>query len=420
MCPHPVNPTYRISHDGSTLGPPFAHIDLMASSLYDLFLHNSSVSYSDVRVYQYSDVSYPPSAFKVRYDNGLIVYQDDTTIRLQVLFPYLASLDVQLRSRQVTARTSIEHPNQRKQPLQARVEQQRLTRDSMLARAPVQTRPPSKASISSVDFSPIPIAAELVRPPNSRVPLPKPQEPCANIEPCTETPVSNPEHESECEEINWTIHKAGSAAATKKTINDKLKVYTSDRHSYFQIKKDIDEDNFDEVHIHPAFAIKYSIFKVLVARGEIVQDEPNIEHEYSIFADLYEDCMDDSSEDEGPTPVSNVYVPHNYFYLSSQEKEELAARYSMTPKQFEDSHVNRAVDDDEIETHMRSLTKPMVMPTDSIPARNQAKTDAESESETDSDGNSTCSDTDSDSDSSTDTDYDLTDAELALTHGYKK
>ena len=403
MCPLPVNPTYRISHDGSTLGPPFAHIDLMASSLYDLLLQNMSVPYSEVRVYQYNATGLAPSAFKVRYDGCLIIHQDDTVIRLQVLFPYLAVFDAQLRSRQTTAPT--DRSEQRKQQLQTREEQQQHTRNSMLARAQTQTRAMTMAPVSAIDYSPITTPAVSA----SRVPKSNAQ--CTEI---TDTP------DTECEEINWTIHKAGSAAASKKTQADKLKVYASDRNSYFQIKKDIDEDSFDEKHIHPAFAIKYSIFKVLVARGEVMELEPNIEHEYSIFADLYDDCMDDSSEEDEQAPVSNVYVPHNYFYLTPKEKEELAQRYDMTPKQFEDSHVNRAVDDDEIETHIRGLTKPVVAD-EGMSVRNQAKNDTDSEgtcSESDS-GTETGSDSDSDSNSSTDTDYDLSDAELALKHGYK-
>lgn len=131
--------------------------------------------------------------------------------------------------------------------------------------------------------------------------------------------------------------------------NEKLKIFESDKRSYIQIKKDIQNGLLLSSSINPYFMLKYEIFKVLEKRNCLdVNSNDNIYEEYDIFRSLYEECDETDADSCEEQPVK-VYIPHNYQYMSTDKKEEYANKYKMTRHQFEDKYINGIVDDDIIE-----------------------------------------------------------------------
>jgi hypothetical protein len=119
--------------------------------------------------------------------------------------------------------------------------------------------------------------------------------------------------------------------------------YESDKHSYSLIKNDIEKGLIKEEEIHPDFTVKYQIFKILELKGMVdLNSNNNIIEEYKKFDDIYqitllEDVYSTISEED---KINDIYIPHNYHYLTDDEKEEYAKKYQMTKQQLEDRYLS--------------------------------------------------------------------------------
>lgn len=117
-------------------------------------------------------------------------------------------------------------------------------------------------------------------------------------------------------------------------IGNELKVFESDKRSYVLIKRDVEEGKIIEDEINPFFVPKYQIFKVLESRGAInFSDNCKLEEEYRLFRTLYDVCKEDESNSREWRMVP--YVPHNFQYLSEQEKKSYVEKFQMTLEEFE-------------------------------------------------------------------------------------
>nr|AEX63044.1 hypothetical protein mv_R842 [Moumouvirus Monve] len=124
----------------------------------------------------------------------------------------------------------------------------------------------------------------------------------------------------------------------EKEDNKDLVLFKSDKNSYKLIKNDIEKGILDNKDINAFFADKFIIFKLLESRGCLnLDNNDDIKTEYELFRDLYEPEENIISEKE------NIYVPHNYHYISEQEKINHAKKYNMTLNEFEEKYVNNSI-----------------------------------------------------------------------------
>ncbi|MEM0354233.1 MAG: hypothetical protein QXW79_01490 [Thermoplasmata archaeon] len=116
-------------------------------------------------------------------------------------------------------------------------------------------------------------------------------------------------------------------------IRDELKVFESDKRSYVLIKKDVEEGKITEDEINLFFVPKYQIFRILESRGVInFLNNNKLDEEYRHFKVLYDACKDDESNSREQKVVP--YIPHNFQYLSEQEKKSYVEKYHMTMEEF--------------------------------------------------------------------------------------
>ena len=135
----------------------------------------------------------------------------------------------------------------------------------------------------------------------------------------------------------------------KNRNSERFRIFVSDKKVYQSIKKDIQEGKISLDEINPFFVEKFQIFKILESRNVINFDsDNNINSEYEIFIDLYNACNDDINTDK-KIDAQQIYIPHNYHFMTLEKKKEYARKYNMTVKQFEDRYINGTIDDDIIE-----------------------------------------------------------------------
>ncbi|AVL94629.1 hypothetical protein ma243 [Moumouvirus australiensis] len=133
---------------------------------------------------------------------------------------------------------------------------------------------------------------------------------------------------------NSTVNKENSVIEDNKD----LILFKSDKNSYKLIKNDIDKGILDSKDINMFFADKFTVFKLLETRNCLdLENNDNIKTEYELFKELYEPEENIISEEE------NIYVPYNYHYISEQEKKNHAKKYGMSVEEFENKYVNNSV-----------------------------------------------------------------------------
>ena len=95
---------------------------------------------------------------------------------------------------------------------------------------------------------------------------------------------------------------------------EKRRVYEADKRAYFMMVNDIKEGKITEDKISPLFKNKYPIYKFMDDKGLLDEDD-EYETFLRLFNELYppEDDSESSNED---------WIPHNYHYLTPEEKEK--------------------------------------------------------------------------------------------------
>lgn len=185
-----------------------------------------------------------------------------------------------------------------------------------------------------------------------------------------------------------------------------INIFITDKKMYPLVKADIAIGKMKQELIHPNYIMKYQILKILEDRSVInFNTDTNIQEEFTLFSDLYDSCMEDIIDKKtADSPGLNVYVPHNYEYLSEHEKNECAKKYNMNRIEFESKHVAKnSADDMIIDMQIRNEKNNDVAENilNNIQKISDYKSKIESifESDTESD-----SDTDSDSESTSESD----------------
>jgi len=206
--------------------------------------------------------------------------------------------------------------------------------------------------------------------------------------------------------------------------NEKFNTFESDKKSYLQLKKDIENGLIKSTEIHPYFILRYHIFKVLELRGAInFTNSDHILTEYNLFTDLYEAYEEDNDQDTRsaslatdtidttntepcvrckPAKSIKPYIPHNYKYMTDSNKEAYAKKYKMSRREFEDKYASSIFADDlglaqSMSSNEKSKTEPKIEP------KTESKPDLISESRPES---VLGSDSEADDDSDNETDQD--------------
>lgn len=132
--------------------------------------------------------------------------------------------------------------------------------------------------------------------------------------------------------INEAISDTEIDMEINNTLNipyDNINIFENDKKSYLKIKNDIESGHLELDQIHPHFSLKYQIFKILELRNDInFNCDDHIKDEFAVFSKIYEASKDDIEQENKP------YVPHNYNYLTTEQKEEYATKYNSTKEQL--------------------------------------------------------------------------------------
>jgi len=116
----------------------------------------------------------------------------------------------------------------------------------------------------------------------------------------------------------------------KNTTSEELLLFKNNKRIYYDIKKDILENKLAENALHDSFIIEYQIFKIMETKNCF---NGNIESEFSEYQKLKDICDDE-------TPPVEVFVPHNYHFMTLDEKQKHVDKYNLTIHEFEKSYVH--------------------------------------------------------------------------------
>ena len=337
-----TNNYFKIAYGHSTDHFHICHdLNDLFIQLYVNLFRTRNLSTEDITIYNYY-MDCPITCFNVRYQNGLVIFNEENYIKASTIYPELSALDV-MASKFLENNTTVSKPTLSK-PTICKVPSKAMTGELNL---PVSGQCKSK-NLGSSYLENARIAKEMMQK-KSKV---------AKSSDTVRT------DGAEVEDVSDGVTKE-LVFKRNETNNEKFKIFESDKRSYIQMKRDIDEGWLDKEHLNPAFVMKYQIFKILEARNSIdTASDQNISQEYEFFSSLYNECQvddQDCAKDGCPLeqPVKNkVYVPYNYHYMTNDKKEEYAKKYKLTRQQFEDMYLNSPVNDDVIENHIMSRSEP--------------------------------------------------------------
>lgn len=118
------------------------------------------------------------------------------------------------------------------------------------------------------------------------------------------------------------------------TVNKRRCEYIDDKRCYLQIKKDIANGRIRPFEIHPVFMFKYEIFKILENREAInIENNDNVDVECAKFAEFMDFCHNEEQE-EKPKDKKQSFVPHNFFYLTKEQKQDIASKHNMSLEEY--------------------------------------------------------------------------------------
>lgn len=297
--------------------------------LYNILFGSNEINLIDIQIVCYY-MGIPVINFNLGNDNGLILYNDDNYIRICALFPEYNVIDTAY-TKFITSRIR-KYPsisdNTNKFQRAAPIDNNNNNIKTYKYTAPINNIKTSKHTVPVNNNKKYMFDRKNTdRNCNTRNSI---------------NSKKNVKNGSKLEDIN--------NLSTDDNINydfsEQIKIFESDKRSYFLIKKDLDDDVLKRDQIHPDFVLKYLIFKVLELREAInFASNSNIDNEFEIFSNLYEEYQKDNEVDE---PPHKVYIPHNYNYMTPDEKDKYAHKYNMTRQQFENKYINIIVEDDDI------------------------------------------------------------------------
>jgi hypothetical protein len=159
-------------------------------------------------------------------------------------------------------------------------------------------------------------------------------------------PISNPKVSNKPNDFSPfdDILKLSGPVESKQTkqirpIESKIPVVKTDTIETYKTNKKIYKDiknKLDETDVHPIFLVNYQIFKIMEAKKIIsFEDDSNVDNEfieYEQINDVVDQLLDEDVE-------SIVYVPHNYHFMTQEEKKAHVDKYNISLEKFEKEYV---------------------------------------------------------------------------------
>lgn len=268
------------------------------------------------------------SVFNVCYKNGLVLWNSDNHIKVASIYPEYVAMDLTLEKHFKNTNTSGSLPNQYSSlsgdnTVSKKISYKPVRHCKLLERG-------SQVVTNNQNNKPlIDKKVKITRPPD-----------CVN--------------NNNAKNISFI------------TSNDNLRIFDSDKRAYIKIKKDIDNNIISSSDINPCFSLKYHIFRILDGRKSIdFNSNDNIQQEFDLFQVIYDNCNndddcddigndEDNNTDNNRKPDKKVYIPHNYHFMTRDKKEQYAATYRMTLKDFEDKYINGTIQNDIIDNHINN------------------------------------------------------------------
>lgn len=323
-------------------------IDAIFDSYNLLIRMKYNLQYMRITILHYN---IPVTIFKIGYNNGLILYNEDNFIKACSIAPSFATIDMTLCK--VMNNKEVCMNNLPLQKLLQTTDHHNNVSDLNMApqKETICQKNITNAKDNNTNIASINEKSKLRH--NTFIENAKiAQQQVPNVK--INKPIKNKKFDEEFENKKEKERKERIEANRN---NENLKVFVSDKKSYVLIKKDLEDGNLKRENMNPYFVVKYQIFKILDSRKSIdFTNDNNIKDEYTLYTTLLEACNDDNSNEDcsliNPKPIAKVYIPHNYQYMTQDKKEEYAKKYKMSLKQFEDKYINCMADDDIIENHI--------------------------------------------------------------------
>lgn len=283
------------------------------------------------------------TTFNLAYCNGLILYNEIDTIRASSLYPEGRILDSVIEKKLSVGFTPI--ANKKFDP---------IIFGNKITTQPVPYRKPNICTVPQQSRKPIPSASDPVMYGNKFNELFAANDNQSGIIYNTEESQSD----SDSEELAPPLEKNrphDEEFETKREINrlnriestrsaEKMKIFIDDKKTFQRIKSDIDSGKLHPDRIHPIFAAKYEVFELLDSREAIdFTTNDNLDAEYQIFNEYMEYCLEESDDDMMNTPKKqdDIYIPHNYSYMSTDDKQKYLKKIKMTQEDFETEYAGK-------------------------------------------------------------------------------
>ena len=343
-----VNTNYTILYHNNGTDSVIASdtiIQNVLNTFYSL-IYSGATQCNDCALHvSYGSLSSITSIFKLKYENGAVyMYNNLENIKISSLFPSMVVYESFISNNK-------NFHNQ-------------LARDNMNTIIPTVKTPSTETlkhqKINPVLLATLPKTRASIRIPHPSINKQTPNPPINKQTPDKQIPDKQiPDKQQNIKKINDVITNDNQHFG-----NDKgLPIFESDKKSYSQMKQDILQGIIKVDNINPSFIYKYHIFKVLETRNAIdFTNNQSIKKEYDIFKELQDECEKDECEEDAcakdtckPSPMEkvNIYVPHNYSYMTPDQKEHYAKKYKMSQREFEENYINTFHDDieEKIMTH---------------------------------------------------------------------
>lgn len=338
-----TNTAYKIEINGK-IGISVYGIEDAISSLYLYLINNQITDFSKIQLSCYfmgCKINY----FQIRYQNGLVLYDDNSTLKIPSLFPEILILDKQYKKiivPKVKTFNFVKNKASYLNPIGIHNEVDQIKN--------IQNSSSDEQKNRHIIMKERAKIAEQAK---------------------NEIKMKVEEEKKELGGFDENFEAKKENERNKKIetrrANEKISIFMSDKKSYTMICNDLKDGIIKIDDIPQFFVLKYEIFKILENRGVINFDtNDNIDDEYDIFKTLFEecsDCVDDPKyvplgiyrDDEFSRKSSNkkIYIPHNYQYMTKEEKEKYAKKYKMTLSQFENKYINNTINDDEIDNFIK-------------------------------------------------------------------
>ena len=322
------------------LSPIYPNLYTVIEALYIKYYNKKS--YDNLTIIHYY-MNIPYSTYNIKYDAGLVIYNNKTQINILSTFPEFTSLDNYINIQQVSILPPTNNiPNRQTIPLLPIDPSTNIQNRQTIQVLPIDPST-NMHNRQTMPVSPIYQSTNIHNRQTISVPPINPSNNISNLNTETSDVIKKSNKVKSGISSNTIYNKANEVRCGDNVCiayNEKLRIFSSDKKAYVLIKNDIENGKLREADINEIFIDKYRIFKILDARKTInFASDLNIKNEFLLFSELIE-VKEEIEETETKLDAASVYIPHNYGYMDKNKKEEYAKKYNMSLEDFEAKYIS--------------------------------------------------------------------------------